>query len=96
MSNEKETMNDQNDENEQSIGGFLKVLLGIACCFAWIPAIFIPWNRTEWHGIYYVEYSSGFFLRALKVILIAISVIMWLLILYIKYMQGAEGNNQDE
>ena len=99
MSNKKETLNDpndQNEENEQGLGGFLEMLLGIACSCAFIPAIFIPWSRTEWHGMYYVEYSSGFFLRALKVILIAISVITWLLILYIKYMQGTDSNNQDE
>ena len=96
MSNKKETMNDQNDENKQGIGGFLRYLLILACSLAFLPAIGIPWNRTEWHGMYYVEYSSGFFLRALKVILIAISVITWLLILYIKYIQGTDNNNQDE
>ena len=99
MSNKKKTLNDQNEENEeneQGLGGFIRMLLWIACACACIPAGSIPWNRTEWHGMYYVEYSSGFFLRALKVILIAISVIAWLIFLYGKYKEGVDGDNQDE
>jgi len=99
MSNKKETLNDpndQNEENKQGLGGFIRLLLWIACLFAGAFAGLVPWNRTEWHGMYYVEYSSGFFLRALKVILIAISVIAWLLFLYVMYKRATDGNDQNE
>lgn len=93
MSNEKEITNSKNN-NGQGSGGFLKFLLIIACSLAFIPAVFIPWNRTEWvDDWHYYEYSSGFFLRALKIILIAISVITWIWFLYIKYQSIV--NNQD-
>lgn len=97
MSNNKETMKNQNDDNGQGSGGFIRFLLIIACSLAFIPAIFIPWNNTEWvDDWHYYEYSSGFFLRALKVILIAISVITWLILLYVKYKQITKDNDQNE
>lgn len=77
--------------------GFLRFLLLLACAIAFIPALDIPWNKTEWiDDWHYIEHSSGFFLRALKVILIAISVITWLVLLYIKYKQVTNKNGNSE
>ena len=84
---------EQNGNENGKPGGFLRFLLLIACSCAIIPGVLIPWNKTitvdDWH---YYEESSGFFLRALKVILIAISVITWIITAYIKYTDG----DQDE
>ena len=86
----------EQNENGRS-GGFLRFLLILACCAAWIPAISIPWNKTIWvDDWHFYEESSGFFLRALKVILIAISAITWLILLYIKYRQITDNDGQDE
>lgn len=84
------------NENGKPIG-FLRYLLILACSVAFVPAIFIPWNKTEWiDDWHYYEYSSGFFLRSLKVILIAVSVITWIMLLYIKYRQTIGNNGQND
>ena len=88
---------EQNDNKNRIPGGFLGVLLYIACSIAFIPAIDIPWNKTIWiDDWHYYEESSGFFLRALKVILIAISVITLLVTLYVKYKDMENNDGQDK
>lgn len=77
-----------NDNEGGNRSGFLRFLLILACSIAFIPAISIPWTKREWvDDWHFYEYSSGFFLRSLKVILVAISVITWIVLLYVKYRQ---------
>ncbi len=96
-------MEDNNNYQEQNYnekgrpGGFLRFLLILACSVAFVPALSIPWNKTEWvDDWHFYEYSSGFFLRTLKVLLIAISVITWVVLLYIKYKQITDNDDQNE
>ena len=98
MENKDNNKQEQTNDNEGgNRGGFLRFLLIFACSVAFVPAISIPWNKTEWvDDWHYYEYSSGFFLRALKVILIAISIITWLILLYVKYKQITNDNDQNE
>lgn len=89
-------MEDNNNENERR-GSFLRFLLFIACGLAFIPAMEIPWNKKVWvDDWHFYEESSGFFLRALKILLIAVSVITWLIILYARYRKMIDNNGQDE
>ena len=98
MENKDNNKQEQTNDNEGgNRGGFLRFLLILACSVAFVPAISIPWNKTEWvDDWHFYEYSSGFFLRTLKVLLIAISVITWLVLLYIKYKQITDNDDQNE
>ena len=91
MVKKNEQLQEMNDGNEPSTEGFIRYLLLLACAVTFIPAIFIPWTKDVWlDDWHYVEVSSGFFLRSLKVILFAVSAITWIAVLYIKYMNGDE------
>lgn len=97
MENRDNNTQEQTDDNEiGNRGGFLRFLFIIACGLAFLPAMSIPWNKTVWVDDWnYYEYSSGFFLRALKVVLIAISVITWIVLLYFKYKQMMDDNDKE-
>lgn len=103
MNEYKEVSEQLNENKEQTqpqrnslFGGFFGFLLFIICSIAFIPALYIPWNKTEWiDDWHYYEYSSGFFLRALKVFLIVVSVIAWVIILYMLYQSIVNGNIGD-
>ena len=77
--------------------GFLRSLFFFACLLAFIPSIFIPWNDEIWIDDWHYEIvSSGFFLRALKVLLIAVSVIAWVKYLYLQYISNNNDNENGE
>ena len=81
-------------DRDKDFGWFLLIII---CGLAFIPAIFIPWTKGVAVDYYnYVEVSSGFFLRALKVILFAISIITWIVLLYLKFVQDYDENENNE